>query len=250
MDVTKSSGSCSARRGKHGGGHSEGVSDNLHGHWLVQETGQGSRRRGDPRLAVECGALLSWLREESRSLQGFSCREHICDKNGLWPMVWWCFLACDKVVRARDAWASNVCDGYCKSQDNCCVQRAPCLRRNDLRWRHRDGEPLVLCPSTELPLHATPRCAAASKFVLHGTTTGVSTTLTVRVDLEPKWLRRWCYVWREGGREGSEEEAGVSALRRPSGGPSRGPSGALLVLVRCLSGAFFGSFSGAVLWPD
>ena len=41
MDVTKSSGSSGARRGQHGGGHSEGVNDDFYGHWLVPETIEG-----------------------------------------------------------------------------------------------------------------------------------------------------------------------------------------------------------------
>ena len=41
MDVTKSSGSSGVRRGKHGEGHSEGVNDDLYGHWLVPETTEG-----------------------------------------------------------------------------------------------------------------------------------------------------------------------------------------------------------------
>ena len=39
---------------------------------------------------------------------------------------------------------------------------------------------------------------------------------------------------------GGEQKA--SALKRPFGGPYRGPSGALLVLVRCLSGTLIGPF--------
>ena len=49
---------------------------------------------------------------------------------------------------------------------------------------HCDGEPLVLCPSTWSPLPTTPRCAAADAFILHSTTSRVSTRLTVRVDLD------------------------------------------------------------------
>ena len=46
-------------------------------------------------------------------------------------------------------------------------------------------------------------------------------------------------------RVGAEEEGGLekaSALRRPCGRPARGPSGALLVLVQCLTEAFTGPF--------
>ena len=58
-------------------------------------------------------------------------------------------------------------------------------------------------------------CNAASAFV----TTAVSKRLTVRVDLEPKWLRRWRW-WCVGGR------------------PSRSLSRTLLVLVRPLISPF------------
>ena len=50
---------------------------------------------------------------------------------------------------------------------------------------------------------------------------------------------------------GGEEKA--SALRRPFGGPYRGPSGALLVLIRCLSGDSYRPSqapNGAVLWQE
>ena len=53
----------------------------------------------------------------------------------------------------------------------------------------------------------------------------------------------------EDGRMGGEEKA--SALKRQFGCPYRGPSGALLVLVRCLSGNSYRPFQapdGAVLW--
>ena len=112
-------------------------------------------------------------------------------------------------------------------------------------WRclgqcHQDGEPLVLCPSAKSSLPATPRRAAASAFILHGSITGASTKLTQRVDLDPIWLRRWWWscAWREGReKEGGEEEA--SALRRPFGRPSPGPSGPL----------WHSSLSGALASP-
>ena len=89
---------------------------------------------------------------------------------------------------------------------------------------HRDGGPLPLCPGTNSSLPATPRCVAAPAFVLHGTTTRVSTRLTVRVDLDPKWTR-WCWCV-----EGEDE------------GERKGGSLSLVVLVKCLSGALIGPF--------
>ena len=57
----------------------------------------------------------------------------------------------------------------------CVVERlGPC---------HRDGEPLVLCPSSESSLPETPCFAAGGKLILHGTATGVSTRLKTSVDL-------------------------------------------------------------------
>ena len=55
------------------------------------------------------------------------------------------------------------------------------------------------------------------------------------------WGGRWWWCV-EGRRRNVEGEEGASALRRPFGRPSRGLSGTLLVLVlpRCLSGAFRG----------
>ena len=93
---------------------------------------------------------------------------------------------------------------------------------------HRDADPLVHCPSTESSLPATPRCAAASAFVLHGTTTRVSTRLTVHVDRKPKLLRTW---WWCGGEEvvveGGEEASDLRRpLRAPFWRPFRSPPGA------------------------
>ena len=69
------------------------------------------------------------------------------------------------------------------------------------------GHGLHIKVGRESSLPATPRCAAAGAFVLHCTTARVSTGLTVRVHLDPKWLRRWSWLWCvcvEGGEEEGE----------------------------------------------
>ena len=113
---------------------------------------------------------------------------------------------------------------------------------------HHDGEPLVLCPRTKSSLPATTRCTTANAFVLHGSTTRVSRRLTLRLDLCPKWLRRWW--WWCGRRKvkrsvRGEEEASV--LKRPSGSLPAGLVEPLLVLVRCLQGALIGPFRNLFL---
>ena len=83
-------------------------------------------------------------------------------------------------------------------------------------------------------LPATPRCAAASAFVLHGATTRASTRLTVRVHLAPQWPRRswsWC----------------VETIRAPLPRPFWSPCGARPVPYRGSYRSFPGAFSGAVL---
>ena len=99
---------------------------------------------------------------------------------------------------------------------------------------HRDGGPLPLWPGTESSLPATPRCVAAPAFVLHGTTTRVSTRLTVRVDLDPKWTR-WC--WCVEGEDEGERKGGSLSLEVLGALPAASSSpflGLLSVLSWCL----------------
>ena len=205
--------------------------------WLVQETARGSRRGGDPRFAVERGTPLSWFSgregevppaelercplsaspgEESLAPSGLVQRVLVllsltCTGQLLFPwddVLLHHSLRCGGSVSASAiATASLSCFAHARSSRN----------------------------------PATPRCAAAGAFALHDTTTSVSSRLTVRVDRKKKWHREVavCGGW------GAEEEGGLekaSALRRPCGRPARGPSGALLVLVQCLTGAFTGPF--------
>ena len=185
MDVTKSSGSCGARRGQHRGCHSEGVSDDFHGHWLVQETARGSRRGGDPRLAVASGTLLSWFsggKGKARLRNKSAAHCPLLRERSRWPRrAWFSAFSCSS--------PSLALASFCSLGTTCCSTTFCAL------WWSVSASAIatvsltcfVHARSSRNP--ATPRCAAASAFALHGTTTGVSSRLTVRVDRKPKWLR-------------------------------------------------------------